>query len=250
MKRLVLLVGLVAPLLLPLAGSAQEAKQQVDTLTIQAEATYEADPDLATLVFDVSAQEKELRKAYDRATAAMQRIVQLAERNGLAKDDISVGRFTVTPITDWGDKKQKARAYRVAASLTLRLHEFQRIGTLIDDSVQEGITEFRSLAYSLADEEAAKQSAIAQAMRCAENRARAALGQGGRKLGPLRYASVDVKQPTGVVRVEGLQIQALPLLARGAVAAESAATSLPAVPAATPEKIKVTATVQCVFQLQ
>ena len=233
--------------LLAFAGpvSAQETKPQANTLAIQAEATYEADPDLAVLTFDVTTQEKQLRKAYEQATAAMQRIVRLAERNGLAKDEISAGRFSVEPFFDSNDRKLKVRSYRVSARITLRVRDFQRIGTLIDEAVEEGVTEFRSLAYSLADEEAAKQRAVGDAMRRAEARARAALGDAGRKLGELRYANVDIKQVVPAARAEGFSSVALM-----AMLAERKELATPTLPTASPEKVRVTASVQCVFQLQ
>jgi uncharacterized protein YggE len=46
-------------------GNAQspELKFIADTLVVQADGTYEADPDLATMTFHVFSQEKELKKA-------------------------------------------------------------------------------------------------------------------------------------------------------------------------------------------
>lgn len=230
-----------------MAAQTQEVKYVADTVVVQAEGQYEADPDLATLTFHVSVEDKELRKAYDRATESLQRILSLAERNGLSKQDATAGRFTVFPV-DWQDRKRKARAYRVQVPVTFRVRDFSRIGTLLDESVEEGIVEFRSLTYSLADEEAAKQRAIAEASKRAEARARAALGDNGRKLGALRYLSIDVRQPVGIVRLEAGTIGAL---------AESTATTesrvmrnyMALMPPPSPEKIRVTATVQCVFQL-
>jgi uncharacterized protein YggE len=40
-----------------------ELKFIADTLVVQADGTYEADPDLATMTFHIFAQEKELKKA-------------------------------------------------------------------------------------------------------------------------------------------------------------------------------------------
>ena len=227
------------------SAQTQDVKYVADTVVVQAEGQYEADPDLATLTFQVSAQEKELRKAYERATESLNRIVRLAERNRVAKDDVSTGSFTVFPIYDWSDKKRKARAYRVESRVTLRVRDFSRIGTLIDDSVEEGIVDFRSLTYSLADEEAAKQRAIAEATRRAEARARAALGD-SRKLGALRYASVDVQQPIGIARFEAMpEMMVTEIGVARAKAPEPPPMALPS-----PEKIRITATVHCVFQMQ
>jgi hypothetical protein len=241
------LLKLTAVLLLaalPVAAQAPEGKYVADTIVVQAEGRHEADPDLATLAFHVSAQEKELRKAYERATESLNRIVRLAERNGLRKADISTGAFTAVPVHDWRDRNRKTRAFRVEGGVTLRVRDFSRVGALIDESVEEGIVDFRSLTFSIEDEEAAKQRAIAEATRRAEARARAALSDSGRKLGALRYMSVDVQQPVGIVQLEAGTIGAL------AEARATAMTAAPPPPPVAPEKIRITATVSCVFQLQ
>jgi cell division protein FtsL len=59
---------------------------------IQADGTYQADPDLATVIFDISAQDaqdKDLKASYEQASSSMPKIINLAERNGLKKEDIS-----------------------------------------------------------------------------------------------------------------------------------------------------------------
>ena len=48
-----------------------DVKFVADTLIVQAEGSYETDPDLATLTFDVSSQEKQLKDAYGKASKSM-----------------------------------------------------------------------------------------------------------------------------------------------------------------------------------
>lgn len=196
MKPMILSLSLIFLISLPCAAQNPEVKFIADTLVVQAEGQYEADPDLATLSFHISSQEKELKRAYDNAAQSMRKIVDLADRNGLHKEEISTGVLTVFPFYE-GDRKQRARSYRVTGDITLHVRDFSRIGALIDDSVQDGIADFRSLKYSLADEEAAKEHAVAQAMHRAVSRASVALEQKGQKLGALRYATLDVKQLMG-----------------------------------------------------
>jgi uncharacterized protein YggE len=60
-----------------LHSQTPELKFIADTLVVQADGTYEADPDLATMTFHIFAQEKELKKAYAEATQSMERISTL-----------------------------------------------------------------------------------------------------------------------------------------------------------------------------
>jgi uncharacterized protein YggE len=236
-------------------ASAQtpELKFIADTLVVQAEGTYEADPDLATMTFQIFSEEKELKKAYATATDSMQRISTLAANNGLKPQDISTGVLTVAPVYE-GDRRKHARSYYVQGEIVLRVRDFSRIGPILDGSVDAGVADFRSLTYSLSDEEAAKKQAVAEAMRRAIGRASIAIEQKGQKLGGIRYMSLDVQQLIGVAQVEGLA-QLQPGVSESVSVKEGfwsrkSATPPPPPPVPQPEKVKVRASVQCAFQIQ
>jgi len=164
----------------------------------------------------------------------------------LAKDDIRSGVLTVSPIYE-GDRKKRAQSYYVQGQEVLKVHDFARIGLILDASVEDGVTDFRSLTYSLADEEAAKKKAVAEAMQRAIGRAATALEQKGQKLGTLRYMSLDVKQIYGVAALSpGEVVESLEV--------NDTFSDKKAVhpPMTTPQaqKITVSASVQCAFQIQ
>jgi hypothetical protein len=237
------------------AQTTPELKFIADTLVVQADGTYEADPDIATMTFHIFSQEKELKKAYDAATQSMQQISTLATGNGLRKEDVSTGVLTVAPIYE-GDRKKRARSYYVQGEMRLRVRDFSRIGPILDGSVDVGLADFRSLTYSLSDEEAAKKQAVAEAMRRAIGRASIALDQKGQKLGSLRYMNLDVQQLAGLAVA---QLQTFTLNTETESSSEGSgfgfgkkkvAPPPPPPPPAQPEKITVRATVQCAFQIQ
>ena len=138
----------------------------------------------------------------------------------------------------------------------MRVRDFSKLGPLLEDSVEDGITDFRSLTYSLADEEAARQHAAAAAMRSAMGRATAVLEQKGQKVGSLRFANLDVQQ---IVRASSMNVYSLAeyntemaAKARGRGGFFLAEKLAPPPPPAVsqPERITVIATVQCAFQIQ
>src|SRR5437588_3010953 len=219
MNTRIILCALIVVSTLGLRADAQqspEVKFVADTLVVQAEGSYESDPDLAILAFDVSAQEKELKEAYSKASQSMRIIVSIAERNGLGKDSIQTGVLTVTPFYS-GDRNRKARAYRVQGHVVLKVQDFAKIGPLIDDSVQEGIVDFRSLTYELANEEAAKQKAVADAMHRAVGRATVALEQTKQKLGPARSVNLEVSGPIGIAQIQTFSYDSLASLGEGSI---------------------------------
>ena len=225
-----------------------EIRFVADTLVVQADGTFESDPDLGTLAFDISSQDKDLKTAYDKARKSAQRIVDLGEKNGLKKEDVTLGILTMTPSYD---RKERAKSYAVQGRITLKVRDFSMLGPILDGAIEEGVVEFRSMTYSLQDEEAAKERAVAAAMHSAVGRATAALGQSGQKVGAVRYANIDVKQIVGVTQLDGRSFTELVELSPGTSAEmrAPAAPPPPPFPTVTPEKITVTATVQCAFQI-
>ena len=233
-----------------------DVKFVADTLIVQAEGSYETDPDLATLTFDVSSQEKQLKDAYGKASQSMNNIVAVAQRNGLTKDAIQTGALTVNPFYE-GDRKRHARAYLVQGQVTLKEQDFSKVGAIIDDSVQDGIADFRSLIYSLADEESAKQKAVADAMRRAIGRATAALEQSKQKLGPTRYVNVEVRNLVGATPIEMAYVAAATETVEvsaggggGTFPHKRASAPPPPPPPVQPGKLTVSATIQCVFGIE
>ena len=62
-----------------LLAQVPEVKFIADTLVVQADGTYETDPDLATLTFQIFSQDTEIKKAYDAAAQSVQRIADIAQ---------------------------------------------------------------------------------------------------------------------------------------------------------------------------
>jgi uncharacterized protein YggE len=223
-----------------------------DTLVVLAEGSFQTDPDLGTLTFDISSQDRDLKTAYDKARQSAQRVVDLAEKNGISKGDVTLGILTMTPNYD---RKNRAKSYGVQGQITLKVHDLSMLGPILDGAIQQGVVEFRSLTYSLQDEEGAKQRAVAAAMHSAVGRASAALGESRQKLGAVRYANIDVKQIVGITQIQPSQLsqfataQSVEILPTSENRAATSAPLPPPFPTVTPEKITVSATVQCVFQI-
>jgi len=253
MRRVVAVLLLITWASVLASAQTPELKFIADTLVVQADGTYEADPDLAKMTFRIFSQEKELKKAYDAATQSMQRISALAVSNGVQKEDISTGVLTVAPVYE-GDRKKRARSYYVQGEMILRVRDFSRIGPILDGSVEDGIADFRSLTYSLSDEEAAKKQAVAEAMRRAIGRASVALEQKGQKLGALRYMSLDVQHLVGVAQLQNLPMTYETLEVSsgggGGLFSKNKVAPPPPPPPPQPQKITVQASVQCAFQIQ
>jgi uncharacterized protein YggE len=183
----------------------------------------------------------------------MEQIVQVAEKNGLTKQEISTGVLTLTPAYDSNPNK-KPKSYFVQGEIVLKVHDFTKIGAILNDSVGNGLANFRALTYSLENPEDAKARAVADAMHNAVERAKAALAQNGQKAGAIRYANLDIGQIVGITQFNAAQLGSLNDTAEVTSGGNGSGYARPkmafAAPPVQPGKITVSATVQCAFQIQ
>jgi len=213
---------------------------QANTIFAGADGKFEAAPDTAVLRLDIAAQQDTSPAAYQHAAAAAERVRQVMKSNGLDPKALQVGFYSVQPMYDWKNPKHKVVGYRVSTSLTLKLRDFSKIGGIIEQTADIDDMQNQSLNYTLEDMDPAKSKAAEDALRKARNQASAVASAGGRTLGELLYASVDVTQPI---------IYAQPMVQRAAMAGVAAA---PVAPTAefTPQAVTINAHVNAMFALR
>ncbi|HEY6271202.1 MAG TPA: SIMPL domain-containing protein [Terriglobales bacterium] len=240
MRTLVLLASALSFLSSGARAQASPGAVQAQTNTIVsgADGKFEAAPDTAVLRFDISAQQDTSKAAFDHASAAAERVRQVLRDNAIDVKAMQVGFYSVQPMYDWKNPKHKVIGYRVSTNLTLKLRDFSKIGGIIEQTADIDDMQNQSLNYILEDMEPAKAKAAEDAFRRARNQANAVATAGGRSLGELLYASVDVNQQV---------IMPVQMMARSAVAGAQAPQ-----PTAefTPQSVTINAHVNAMFALK
>jgi uncharacterized protein len=213
----------------------------MNSVYVGADGEFESAPDTAVLQFNIAAQESTARAAYDKASAAAQQVRQALSSNGIDPKTAEFGFFAVQPMYDWKDPKHRVIAYRVVSSVTVKLHDFSKVGALTEQMAEIETTENQSLNYILQDVEAAKVKASEDAMHKARNEANAVATAGGRTLGQLIYASVDVNQNVVVP---------VPVMRPMTMARAGGAETTPPTEGFTPKSVTVNAHVNAMYELK
>jgi uncharacterized protein len=236
--RLFLLVG-VLPGLSVAQGSAPSAIQ-VNTIYAGADGKFEAAPDTAVLSLNIAAQQDTAKAAEARAAAAVDRVRQVLRSNGIDPKQAQFSIYQLQPVYDWKDPKRRVLAYRATSNLSLKLRDLNKAGELLEPLSAIDDTQNQSISYTLEEVEQAKAKASEDALKKARMQANAVATAGGRALGELLYASVDVNQPNIV-----------PVYAqRMAMAAPSANASPAPTADFTPQTVTITAHVNALFALK
>ncbi len=208
-----------------------------NTVWVGADGKYEADPDTALVQFSISAQDKKLQDASQRASQQAEQIRQLLRSTGIDPKDAQFSRFSTNLVYDYQNGKQKLEGYRVDANISIKLKDFSKIGPIADGLANLDVTN-SSISYLLEDMDAAKVKAVEDALRRARNEANAVAQSSSRTLGDLSYASVDVNEPQPI----------RPMMAKAAAMSTQAAP--PPTAEFSAEKITVTSHVNALYNLK
>jgi len=240
MKHAVLALALVT---LSLTGWAQDHPTLAalpNSIYVGADGKYETPPDTALLEFNVSEQQETSQAAYEHASKDVEEVRQVLRANGIEPKAANIGFFSVQPMYDWRNAKQKLIGYRVTADVTLKLKDFSKIGPITQQLAEANVSERQTLNYILENLDEAKNKAVEDAYRRARNSADTLARASGRVLGELSYASIDTFE----------NARPMPMhMARAMAVAPGAAAPAPT-EEFTPQEVTVTAHVNALFNLK
>ena len=133
-------------------------------------------PDMAVLSLGVEAQSATVNEAQDDAAQAMADVMAVLAANGVAEKDIKTQWYSIAPVTKWIDdyKEQITVGYRVTNTVTVKVRDIDKVGTIIDD-VTDAAGDFarvQSISFTVDDLEPyydeAREKAVLDAMDKAE----------------------------------------------------------------------------------
>lgn len=233
---------LLAAFILTAASSAQEHPNltaQPNSVYVGADGKFESAPDTAVIQFNISVQEDTSQAAYQHASKDVEQVREVMRANGIEPKSATIGFFSVQPMYDWKNARQKVIGYRVTTDVTLKLKDFSKIGPITQQLADANVSERQTLNYTLEDVDEAKNKAVEDAYRRARNSAETLARASGRALGELSYASVDTFEN---------QRMPVPHMARAMAALGNAAP--PPTEEFTPQNVTVTAHVNALFNLK
>jgi uncharacterized protein len=230
-------------LILATAAFAQEHPAVTalpNSVYVGADGKFEAAPDTALIQFNISVQDDTASAAYDHASREADQVRKVLRDNGIEPKAANVGFFSVQPVYDWKNSRQKLIGYRVITNVTLKLKDFSKIGPITQQLADANVSESQTLNYTLENIDEAKNRAVEDAYRRARNSADAIAHASGRTIGELSYASVDTFDVPRIVA---------PRMARPMAAMANAAPTAPT-EEFTPQNVTVTAHVNALFNLK
>ncbi len=234
---------ITAMCVIAVVASAQEPSVrtvQANTVSVNAQGEYQAEPDTAVIRFTVSAAEKNAKAAYDRAAREVEQVREALRSVGVDPSAARFGYFSLSPTYDYKNPKRKIVQFVVSTTVELRLKQFDKVGPLLDQLSNMEITGDQTLQYIVENTESAKAKAVQNGMSRARAEAEAIAKAGNRTLGELVWASVDTFE-----RIRPLYAGSTESVAGRAMMAAPAPSE-----GFTPGAMTITARVDALFALQ
>ncbi|MBY5327653.1 SIMPL domain-containing protein [Rhizobium leguminosarum] len=197
--RTVLMTALLA---LPLAAAApafaQEAKPREPVISVTGDGESSVAPDMAVVNLAVVKQAKTAREALDENNKAMNDVLAALKSGGIAERDLQTSGFSIQPQYNYpqpvdGQQQQpQLIGYQTINSVTVRLRDLAKLGTVIDQSVTLGINQGGEIQFTNDKPDAAIEEARKAAVADAVKRAKTLSEAAGVKLGRILEINENV----------------------------------------------------------
>ena len=188
----------IAAILAHVSAAVAQDTAQPSEIHLSATVTVTRAPDWATVrMAVVTRAERAAEAARDNATS-VQNVVLAVSALGFEAESIVTASYTVQPEYEVSRERRRVVGYSANTTLAIHVRNLDQLGEVIDQALGAGATGIEQIVYGLADVDAARRAATAEAVEQlrgdAEVMAGAARGRLGRVIRLVSHR-VDVRQP-------------------------------------------------------
>lgn len=178
MKRIALILTLCAA---GLPGWADEARRLI---TVTGEGQVQMAPDMALISLGVTHQAPEAQVAMAQATEAAAAVLARLKEAGIAPRDVQTSQVNLWPVySERSSGTPQTDGFRAELTMSVRVRDLSALSGILAAVAQDGANRFSGLQFALSQpqeaEDAARQVAVADALRKARLYAQAAGGSVG-----------------------------------------------------------------------
>jgi uncharacterized protein YggE len=196
------------------AGQTQEVTAGSLNLTrvvVTGNALVQAQPDTAVVVVAVTTQARSALEAQQENARKSDAVVRAVKDAAGARAEVKTSGYNLQPQYAYKEGQPPTiQAYQARNSVTVTLSDLTRVGAVIDAASGAGATNVDSLSFTLREDKAARQQALADATRAALAKAQTiAQALGGRVVRIVEVQEVTAGQPIPLYKTEAAQTRGM-----------------------------------------
>ncbi len=162
---------------------ASQAEDTRPVLSVDGSGTGVADPDMATLTIGITTLSSDAASAQRENANTSSNIQNAIQALGIDPEDIQTSNYSFRPNYQTGDNRQTTiKGYTVNNSITVVVRDLNRIGQVIDASLNSGANEINSLEFSTQNIQPVRKDALMNAVKDAQSKAEILAKGLGRKI--------------------------------------------------------------------
>ena len=163
-------------------GTIGTAPMTPNTIDVSGEGEAFAIPDVATLGFSVEEKAKTIKEAQDIVTKKIDTVLTFLKESGVAEKDIKTANYNVYPEYVYQQpcytspcpvaKEPQLVGYHVGQTITVKVRDTAKIGTVIEGISTRGITNLTGPDFTVDDPDGVKAEARKEAIDDAQAKAK------------------------------------------------------------------------------
>ncbi|OGE26725.1 hypothetical protein A3D02_00420 [Candidatus Daviesbacteria bacterium RIFCSPHIGHO2_02_FULL_39_41] len=154
------------------------ATQKNVTFDVSGEGSVFVVPDTAKVNVGVSSQALTVKQAQNQLNSAINQVSQAIKNLSVDPKDIKTEAYSINPDYDFSGSSRKIIGYSAQANLVILARDIDKINAIIDVATQNGANQIGGLSFEVSDKEKAenkaREKAVAEAKKKAENAAKIA----------------------------------------------------------------------------
>jgi hypothetical protein len=144
-------------------------------------------PDIAYIYIGVHTEGASATEAVSDNSTRTQKVTDALKELGLAKEDIRTTNFSIWPSQQYGpDGKLTGTIYMVDNTVYVTVRDIEKLGELLDTTIQAGANSINSIQFDLEDKTEALSQARKAAVENAKKQAKELADAAGVKLGEIQ----------------------------------------------------------------
>ncbi|HUI87658.1 MAG TPA: SIMPL domain-containing protein [Anaerolineales bacterium] len=175
------------------------------TLSVTGTGLVYLTPDVAYINIGVHTEQPTAADAVSASNTQTQQVITALENSGVDAKDIRTTNFSIYPNTQYDQQTGKpgTTTYVVDNTVYVTVHQLDKLGDILDASVQAGANSVNNIQFDVADKSSAIQQARDQAVKDAQTQAQGLASTAGVTLGNVQTISFTNNIPQPLTDVYG-----------------------------------------------
>ena len=200
MKKIMIIIAVLSILtgtMMSSQAGTQSGEKDRGTISISTSSEADITPDVADISFAVvTTDSKSMQKAALINKDISEKVYNILQEqiNKSNGDYIKTSNYNASPVYVYKDKKQVLDKYQVSNRVTVHTKSLDKLGSMIDKSMEAGATNVDSLNFSISNYESQCNSLIESATKKANSRAGIAAKNSGTVLDGIMSMNVSCSE--------------------------------------------------------